>query len=253
MEILPVQFNICAYDHLRHRISWIGRQYRNSTFLFGSHILRCYCHKRCTPGILGFYVLRIPIHLSGIRDVVYRFVWCQHTMWSSRIFEIEPISQPGVWWVLESLHRSCTGRINEKPDATSDCLFCSVSKTDSFLAAIGSHLDDAWRNFGLMWKYIAFNILGAMFIHWLVRLPKGKQPLGAIWDMCVQKALRLWCLVAKFTARLAQGEKWPNKKSFLARMLTPENSALQARPLIDSTPPDIESTSIRINDFCQYT
>jgi ABC-type multidrug transport system permease subunit len=68
----------------------------------------------------------------------------------------------------------------EKPDATSDCLFCSVSKTDTFLAAIGSHLDDAWRNFGLMWVYIAFNILGAMFIYWLVLLPKGKQPPGAI-------------------------------------------------------------------------
>ncbi|KAL5363864.1 ABC-2 type transporter-domain-containing protein [Aspergillus floccosus] len=60
-------------------------------------------------------------------------------------------------------------------NATSDCSFCSVSSTDTFLAQIGSHFDDAWRNFGLMWVYIAFNIAGAVFIYWLARVPKGKR------------------------------------------------------------------------------
>jgi ABC-type multidrug transport system permease subunit/ABC-type multidrug transport system ATPase subunit len=67
----------------------------------------------------------------------------------------------------------------ENPDATSDCSFCSVSKTDTFLAAIGSNFEDAWRNFGLMWVYIAFNIAGAVFIYWLARVPKGKRASGA--------------------------------------------------------------------------
>lgn len=67
----------------------------------------------------------------------------------------------------------------ENPNATSDCSFCSVSKTDTFLAAIGSNFDDAWRNFGLMWVYIAFNIAGAVFIYWLARVPKGKRASGA--------------------------------------------------------------------------
>jgi ABC-type multidrug transport system permease subunit len=65
------------------------------------------------------------------------------------------------------------------PDATSNCSFCSVSKTDTFLEAIGSNFDDAWRNFGLMWVYIAFNIAGAVFIYWLARVPKGKKASGA--------------------------------------------------------------------------
>ncbi|KAF3401994.1 ABC transporter CDR4 [Penicillium rolfsii] len=65
------------------------------------------------------------------------------------------------------------------PDATSDCSFCSVSKTDTFLASIGSSFDDAWQNFGLMWVYIAFNIAGAVFIYWLARVPKGKRASGA--------------------------------------------------------------------------
>jgi ABC-type multidrug transport system permease subunit len=62
---------------------------------------------------------------------------------------------------------------------TSDCSFCSVSKTDTFLAAMGSNSEDTWRDFGLLWVYIAFNIAGAEFIYWLVRVPKGKRASGA--------------------------------------------------------------------------
>ena len=61
------------------------------------------------------------------------------------------------------------------PDATSDCSFCSMSKTDSFLARVNSFYGDAWRNFGLMWVFIAFNIAGAVFIYWLARVPKSKK------------------------------------------------------------------------------
>ncbi|OJJ07745.1 hypothetical protein ASPVEDRAFT_178581 [Aspergillus versicolor CBS 583.65] len=67
----------------------------------------------------------------------------------------------------------------QNPMATSDCMLCTVSKTDLFLAAVGSDFDDAWRNFGLMWVYIAFNIVGAVFIYWIARVPKGRKASGA--------------------------------------------------------------------------
>lgn len=60
----------------------------------------------------------------------------------------------------------------ENPLATTDCGFCSLEKTDSFLTSIGSSYSEAWRNFGLMWVYIMFNIAGAVFIYWLTRVPK---------------------------------------------------------------------------------
>ncbi|KAE8353295.1 ABC-2 type transporter-domain-containing protein [Aspergillus coremiiformis] len=63
-------------------------------------------------------------------------------------------------------------------DATADCAFCTVSKTDTFLAQISSNFNDAWRNFGLMWVYIVFNIGAAVFIYWLARVPKGKKASG---------------------------------------------------------------------------
>ncbi|KAE8152303.1 ABC-2 type transporter-domain-containing protein [Aspergillus avenaceus] len=63
----------------------------------------------------------------------------------------------------------------QNPEATANCGFCAMDKTDTFLASVVSYFDDAWRNFGLMWVYIAFNIAAAVFIYWLARVPKAKK------------------------------------------------------------------------------
>ncbi|KAJ5753192.1 ABC multidrug transporter C [Penicillium odoratum] len=63
----------------------------------------------------------------------------------------------------------------KNPNATSDCSFCTMDSTDTFLASVGSYYKDAWRNFGFMWVYIVFNIFMAVFIYWLARVPKGSR------------------------------------------------------------------------------
>jgi ABC-type multidrug transport system permease subunit/ABC-type multidrug transport system ATPase subunit len=60
-------------------------------------------------------------------------------------------------------------------NALSDCTYCPIRDTDVFLKQLSSNYDDAWRNFGLMWVYIVFNIFGALFLYWLVRVPKVKK------------------------------------------------------------------------------
>lgn len=65
------------------------------------------------------------------------------------------------------------------PQATDKCTFCSIADTDSFLASVSSYYDDAWRNFGFMWIYIVFNIVAAVGIYWLARVPKGSQNKGS--------------------------------------------------------------------------
>ncbi|KAL2820669.1 ABC-2 type transporter-domain-containing protein [Aspergillus granulosus] len=67
----------------------------------------------------------------------------------------------------------------QNPNATSECTFCQISSTDTFLAAVNSNFADAWRNFGLMWVYIFFNIGAAVFIYWLARVPKGNKTKGS--------------------------------------------------------------------------
>jgi ABC-type multidrug transport system permease subunit len=56
--------------------------------------------------------------------------------------------------------------------STATCEFCPLSDTNAFLSRIFSNYNDRWRNFGLLWPYIIFNIAGAVFFYWLARVPK---------------------------------------------------------------------------------
>jgi ATP-binding cassette subfamily G (WHITE) protein 2 (PDR) len=57
--------------------------------------------------------------------------------------------------------------------ATTDCSYCTLSNTNTFLAGVNSFYDQRWRNFGLMWVYIGFNAAAAVFLYWLARVPKN--------------------------------------------------------------------------------
>ncbi|KAE8143941.1 ABC-2 type transporter-domain-containing protein [Aspergillus pseudotamarii] len=63
----------------------------------------------------------------------------------------------------------------ENNNATDSCSFCQISSTDTFLSAVSSYYEDRWRNFGIMWAFIVFNIAAAVFIYWLARVPKGSR------------------------------------------------------------------------------
>lgn len=40
--------------------------------------------------------------------------------------------------------------------STTACSFCASTETNTYLTELGMSFDDAWRNFGFMWCYIAF-------------------------------------------------------------------------------------------------
>ncbi|KAI5478092.1 putative ABC transporter [Pseudohyphozyma bogoriensis] len=56
--------------------------------------------------------------------------------------------------------------------ATSDCSFCSISKTNVYLASVSSHYSHRWRNYGILQAYLVFNVCGALLLYWLARVPK---------------------------------------------------------------------------------
>jgi ATP-binding cassette subfamily G (WHITE) protein 2 (PDR) len=59
--------------------------------------------------------------------------------------------------------------------ANQDCSFCALADSNQFLAAVSISYKDRWRNYGILWAYIAFNIAGAVFLYWLARVPKVKK------------------------------------------------------------------------------
>ncbi|CAI4058482.1 hypothetical protein N7582_001118 [Saccharomyces uvarum] len=59
---------------------------------------------------------------------------------------------------MKSFLEKSTGYI-ENPDATSDCAYCIYEIGDEYLTNIDSKYSYLWRNFGIYWIYIIFNIL----------------------------------------------------------------------------------------------
>lgn len=59
------------------------------------------------------------------------------------------------------------------PDALRRCQLCPVSSTDNVLALLGIDYGDRWRNFGITWVYNVVNVIGALALYWLLRVPKG--------------------------------------------------------------------------------
>lgn len=65
-----------------------------------------------------------------------------------------------------------TGGYLMDSNATSDCMLCPMQSTNMYLAGVSSYYEDRYRNFGLMWVYCIFNIVAALGLYWLVRMPK---------------------------------------------------------------------------------
>ena len=72
-------------------------------------------------------------------------------------------------------HITVAGGYVLDPETTRDCSYCKIKDSNAFLAAVSSDYGQRWRNFGIVWVYIAFNIVAAMGLYWLVRMPKGKK------------------------------------------------------------------------------
>ncbi|KAF9878804.1 hypothetical protein CkaCkLH20_03704 [Colletotrichum karsti] len=80
---------------------------------------------------------------------------------------------------MEPYMQLAGGRVYN-PNSTDMCQFCPLATTDAFLATTSTAYDKRWRNWGLMWVYIVFNLFAALFLYWLARVPK-KGGLGQLW------------------------------------------------------------------------
>ncbi|OOF91791.1 hypothetical protein ASPCADRAFT_518204 [Aspergillus carbonarius ITEM 5010] len=59
------------------------------------------------------------------------------------------------------------------PQATANCEYCEMTDSNVYLEELSASYSDRWRNFGLMWAYVAFNVFAALFLYWFVRVRSG--------------------------------------------------------------------------------
>lgn len=57
--------------------------------------------------------------------------------------------------------------------ATSNCEYCSLSSTNQYLAGSNISYDTRWRDYGIGFAYIIFNVFMAVVLYYLFRVRKG--------------------------------------------------------------------------------
>ena len=60
-------------------------------------------------------------------------------------------------------------------DTTTNCQFCTAAKTNVYLTALSSQYSTRWRNFGIMWAFIIFNVFAALALYWFARVPRKQK------------------------------------------------------------------------------
>lgn len=61
------------------------------------------------------------------------------------------------------------------PSSTTECNYCQISNADTFLAGSGIYYGQRWRNWGIMWAYVAFNTAAAVLLYYFFRVRSGKK------------------------------------------------------------------------------
>lgn len=60
------------------------------------------------------------------------------------------------------------------------CHFCSLAHTNTYLASLKLFYSERWRNFGIFWAYIGFNVFGCILLYWVARVPKSKSKIRQV-------------------------------------------------------------------------
>ncbi|KAF1361209.1 hypothetical protein EJ07DRAFT_164771 [Lizonia empirigonia] len=58
----------------------------------------------------------------------------------------------------------------QNPDATESCNYCTISNADQYLASVNIYYSERWRNFGILFAFIGFNVFLALLTYWLFRV-----------------------------------------------------------------------------------
>ncbi|KAJ3846781.1 hypothetical protein EV368DRAFT_52263 [Lentinula lateritia] len=121
-------------------------------------------------------VLVSPSKLPGFWIFMYRvspFTYLVDAMLSVSLANAPAFCSSVEVSVFDPPSGQTCGQYLSDVNATSQCEFCAITDTNAFLSQVNSFYDHRWRNFGLMWAYVAFNVCAALFLYWFGRVPKS--------------------------------------------------------------------------------
>jgi ATP-binding cassette, subfamily G (WHITE), member 2, PDR len=121
------------------------------------------------PGFWIFMWRTSPFtyYVSGLSSAALhgREVLCSDTELSI----IDPPSGQTCGHYLANFLESAPGRLYN-PSATSGCEYCPLSSADQYLAARRVYWTERWRNYGIFWCYLVFNVFGTVVLYYMFRV-----------------------------------------------------------------------------------
>lgn len=72
-----------------------------------------------------------------------------------------------------STYASAAGGSIINPSATSDCGYCPLVSSDQYLSQVSISYGTRWRDYGIGFAFIFFNIFMAVFLYYFFRVRKG--------------------------------------------------------------------------------
>jgi len=72
-----------------------------------------------------------------------------------------------------SAYASASGGEIYNPNATSDCEFCTARVADQFLSSVAISYTTRWRDYGIGFAFIFFNIAAAVLLYYFFRVRKS--------------------------------------------------------------------------------
>ncbi|KAH9868944.1 hypothetical protein J1614_008021 [Plenodomus biglobosus] len=67
-------------------------------------------------------------------------------------------------------YANLTGGVIQNPTDNAACRYCSISNADQFLAGSSIYYGERWRNFGILFAFICFNVFLALLSYYLFRV-----------------------------------------------------------------------------------
>lgn len=125
---------------------------------------------------------------------------------------------------------------------TEGCALCTADKTDTVLAGLSVHYSNRWRDFGILWAFIGFNICMAIFLYWLARVPKKQKVLD---EPPTEGLSRMQSRVSKVQSRATRSEEKTTSSGDKATRLEEKTTGSEEKSIgseAKTTEPDEEVT-----------
>ncbi|RDW88005.1 putative ABC1 transport protein [Coleophoma cylindrospora] len=91
---------------------------------------------------------------------------------TSELAILQPPSGQSCGAYLNAYAQTAGGAIYN-PNDTADCQYCSITNADQFLSSVAIQSSTRWRDYGIGFAYIAFNIFMAVLLYYLIRVRKS--------------------------------------------------------------------------------